>query len=57
MFWVASIATVLAGVLTIAVLIGNKGSLHNYIDPSADWYLYGAWIVAAGLWILFGTLT
>lgn len=48
--------TVAAAVYIGAMYAGNKGSFHNYMDPSADWLLVGAAVMVAVVWIFYGVL-
>jgi hypothetical protein len=52
--WIAIVVTVLAAALAVFLFIGNKGSFPN-VDPDR-WMMFGAAIIVALVWALYGVL-
>lgn len=50
---IAAALSVLALLYTRLVYVGNKGSLHNAIDPTADLWLVVAWIIVVAFWLIW----
>lgn len=55
--WIPVLATVVVLVYTVVVYVGNRGSFHNYIDPAADGWMYGSWVLAVLAWLIWWWLT
>jgi hypothetical protein len=53
--WIPIAVSVVALAIFGLLIIGNKGSLPNFLDPD-DWLPFAMAIVIAITWILYGVL-